>query len=50
VDEAGELDVRDVAGGGKDAFKVPDGLGSAERVGLSGLLLWCCEGCGLFRR
>lgn len=35
VDEAGELDVRDVAAGAVDAFEIPDGFGSA--VGVSGL-------------
>lgn len=35
VDEAGELDVRDVPAGAVDAFEVPDGFGSAG--GVSGL-------------
>jgi hypothetical protein len=32
VDEAGELDVGDVAGGAVDAFEVPDGFGSGYIV------------------
>ena len=30
VDEAGEADARDVAGGAKDAFEVPNGFGSGR--------------------
>jgi hypothetical protein len=32
VDEAGEFDAGDVAGGAVDAFEVPDGFGSEKGV------------------
>lgn len=35
MDESGELDTGDVAGGAVDAFEVPDGFGSAIEVSIS---------------
>lgn len=33
MDEAGEADVREVAGGTEYAFEVPDGFGTGGRLG-----------------
>lgn len=44
VDEAGELDVGDVAGGAVDAFKVPDGFGcGGVELVKEATLSFCCQ-------
>ena len=39
MDEAGEADARDVAGGAVDAFEVPDGFRSATTVSALAILI-----------